>query len=89
MAKSYFMTIVRNCQYQTYNFQHRSTKINHYTCCSSGQLVLLNDWEDPHFFTSAFPSLFLFGTRSHLEQQKKLMFSETWAKWTLQYHSHW
>ena len=30
------MTIVRNCQYQTYNFHYRSTNINHY--------ILLQQW---------------------------------------------
>ncbi len=55
---------------------------------SSGQLVPLNDWEDPHYFTSAFPCLFPFGTGGHLEQRKGPMSLEAWAKWTLQHHSH-
>ncbi len=55
---------------------------------SSGQLVPLNDWEDLHYFTSAFPCLFPFGTGGHLEQRKGPMSLEAWAKWTLQHHSH-
>ncbi len=35
---------------------------------SSGQLVPLNDWEDPHYFISAFPCFFPFRTWGHLEQ---------------------
>ncbi len=30
MAKSYFTTIVRSCQYLSYSLYHRSTDINHY-----------------------------------------------------------
>ncbi len=56
--------------------------------CSSGQLVLLNDWEDPHYFTFAFPNLFPFGTGDHLEQRKGPISLEAWAMWTLQHHSH-
>ena len=48
--------------------------------CSIGQLIPLNNWENPHYFTSAFPCLFLFRTRGYLEQQKKPMSLEAWAK---------
>ncbi len=53
-----------------------------------GQPVPLNNWENPHYFTSAFPCLFPFGTGDHLEQRKGPMSLETWAKWTIQHHSH-
>ncbi len=56
--------------------------------CNSGQLVPLNDWEDPHYFTSTFLCLFPFGTGSNLEQRKGPISLEVWAKWTLQHHSH-
>ncbi len=55
---------------------------------SSGQLILLNDWEDPYYFTSVFLYLFPFGNRGHLEQRKGPMSLEAWAKWTLYHHSH-
>ena len=48
--------------------------------CSSGQLVLLNNWEDPHYLTSAFFCLFPFGIGGHLEQWKGPMFLEAWVK---------
>ncbi len=48
----------------------------------------MNDWEDPYYFTSAFPCLFPFGTGGHLEQRKGPMSLETWAKWTIQHHFH-
>ena len=35
-----------------------------------GQLVPLNNWEDPHFFTAAFPCLFPFRSGGYLEQWK-------------------
>ncbi len=37
---------------------------------SNSQLLPLNDWEDPHYFISAFLCLFPFGTGGHLEQRK-------------------
>ncbi len=57
--------------------QPTSTTISYY---NSGQLVSLNDWEDPHYFTSVFPCLFPFGTEGHLEQRKGPMSLEAWAK---------
>ncbi len=53
------------------------------TFCTRGQPVPLNDWEDPHYFTSTFPCLFPFGTGGYLEQRKEPMSLETWAKWTI------
>ncbi len=44
--------------------QLTSTTISY---CRSGQLILLNNWENSYNFTSAFPYLFSFGTGSHLE----------------------
>ncbi len=47
---------------------------------TSGQPVPLNDWEDLYYFTSAFLCLFSFRTGGHLEQRKRPMSLETWAK---------
>lgn len=41
--------------------------------CNRDQLILLNDWNNPHYFTSAFLYLFSFGTGGHLKKQKKPM----------------
>jgi hypothetical protein len=34
-----------------------------------GQALLLNQWEDPHYFTSAFPTLFPTGRGGHLDDR--------------------
>lgn len=47
------------------------------TFCMRGQTLPLNNWEDPHYFTFAVPCLFLFRTRGHLDQRKRLMSLET------------
>lgn len=47
---------------------------------NKNQLILLNDWENPHFFTVVFPWLFSFRNSGHLKQQKGPMLLEIWAK---------
>ena len=55
---------------------------------SKGCAVPLNDWDNPAFFTAAFPTLFLFGTGGHLCRTRRTALSiETWAKWALTHHS--
>ncbi|KAF7586257.1 hypothetical protein BBP40_009194 [Aspergillus hancockii] len=34
-----------------------------------GQALLLNQWQEPHFFTSAFPTLFPIGKGGHLDDR--------------------
>lgn len=41
--------------------------------CNKGQFFLLNDWEDPHYFTVAFHYLFLNYTKGHSEKRIKTM----------------
>ena len=54
---------------------------------SKGCAVSLNDWDNPAFFTAAFPTLFPFGTGGHFCRTKKTALSiETWAKWALTHH---
>ncbi len=59
------LSAVANIQATVSTTDHpTSTTISY---CSSGQLVPLNDWEDPHYFTFAFLYLSPFGTGGHLE----------------------
>ena len=57
---------------------------------SAGGSVLMNDWQDPEFFTGSFPTLFPLGSGGHLPtpQDRSVPVSlQAWAKWTLTHHS--
>jgi hypothetical protein len=57
---------------------------------STGRSVLMNDWQDPEFFTGSFPTLFPFGSGGHLPepQDRPVPVSlQAWAKWALTHHS--
>lgn len=51
----------------------------------------LNDWDNPDFFTAAFPTLFPFGVGGYLtkkDEPGQIRISlQSWAKWTLSHHS--
>jgi len=55
-----------------------------------GRHVLMNDYEDPEYFTGAFPTLFPYGRGGHLpaSNERSIAVSlEAWAKWLLNHHS--
>jgi hypothetical protein len=57
---------------------------------SNGRSVLMNDWQDPEYFTGSFPTLFPLGIGGHLPkpQDRPVPVSLTaWAKWALSHHS--
>ena len=57
---------------------------------SRGRSVLMNDWQDPDFFTGSFPTLFPLGSGGYLPdpQERTVAVSlQAWAKWTLSHHS--
>ena len=56
---------------------------------SKSRLIFLNDWEDSFYFSAAFLMLFLFGDGGYLGKRQQLVMIKAWAKWTLQYYSHW
>ena len=60
------------------------------TWVADGPRVLMNDYEDPQYFTGAFPTLFPYGTGGHLsasDERSIAMSLEAWAKWLLNHHS--
>src|SRR6266850_4163261 len=60
------------------------------TWVSNGRRVLMNDYEDPEYFTGAFPTLFPYGTGGHLplSSERGIAVSlETWGKWLMNHHS--
>lgn len=52
-----------------------------------GQAVLLNHWEDPHYFTGAFPTLFPNGTGGHQDKRDIPVSLMAFAEWALKHHS--
>jgi uncharacterized protein DUF6570 len=57
---------------------------------SNGRSVLMNDWQDPEFFTGSFPTLFPFGSGGHLPQPRERpvpVSLKAWAKWALTHHN--
>ncbi len=59
----WLLPTVANIQATISTIDQPTTTIISY--CSNGQLIPLNNWEDPYYFTSAFPFLFLFRTGGH------------------------
>jgi hypothetical protein len=60
------------------------------TWIGNGHRVLMNDYEDPEYFTGAFPTLFPYGRGGHLpaSHERSIAVSlEAWAKWLLNHHS--
>lgn len=58
---------------------------------NSGRPIPLNDWENPNYFTSAFPTLFPFGIGGHLgsctDGKTAKISLQAWGKWALSHHS--
>jgi hypothetical protein len=52
-----------------------------------GQAVLLNHWEDPRYFTGAFPTLFPNGIGGHLDNREIPVSLMAYAEWALKHHS--
>jgi hypothetical protein len=52
-----------------------------------GQAKLLNSFNDPHFFTGAFPTLFPTGWGGHLDSRSIPVSLKAFAKWALNHHS--
>jgi hypothetical protein len=52
-----------------------------------GQPVLMNHWDDAHYFTSAFPTLFPNGIGGHKDQRPIVVSLEAFAEWALSHHS--
>ena len=67
--------------------QHRRRDEPMISYAIRGQATLMSSWEDPHYFTGAFPTLFPTGLGGHKEQRPLAVSLEAFAKWTLSHHS--
>ena len=52
-----------------------------------GQSALMNNWEDPCYFTAAFPTLFPTGTGGHQDKRAVPVSLAAFAEWALNHHS--
>ena len=52
-----------------------------------GQAALLNHWQDSHYFTAAFPTLFPCGTGGHRDERPLPVSLMAFAEWALKHHS--
>jgi hypothetical protein len=52
-----------------------------------GQATLMSSWEDPSYFTGAFPTLFPTGVGDHLDQRPIDISFKAFAQWALNHHS--
>jgi hypothetical protein len=51
------------------------------------QAILMSRWEDPHYFTGAFPTLFPNGLGGHQDQRLIPVLLNAFAQWALNHHS--
>lgn len=52
-----------------------------------GHAALMDHWDDPTYFTAAFPSLFPLGIGGHLEDRPFAVSLASFAEWALRHHS--
>jgi hypothetical protein len=64
---------------------HRRTPLIRYSI--RGGTTLLSHWDDPHYFTAAFPTLFPTGVGGHLEQRTISVSVPAFGEWALTHHS--
>ena len=64
---------------------HREVPVISYSI--RGQAALMNSWENPHYFTGAFPTLFPNGLGGHRDQRPKAVSLSAFALWALNHHS--
>ncbi|KAH6712162.1 hypothetical protein BKA61DRAFT_553481, partial [Leptodontidium sp. MPI-SDFR-AT-0119] len=66
---------------------HARRKIPVISYAIRGQATLANSWEDPHYFTAAFPTLFPTGVGGHLDQRTVPVSLVAFVEWALNHHS--
>jgi hypothetical protein len=74
----------RNTQQGT-SCNRRNKPVIFYTM--HGQISLLDQWNDPRYFTAAFPTLFPTGIGGHLEDRPFPLSLGSFVEWALKHHS--
>jgi hypothetical protein len=70
-----------------HDHEHRQRNLPTITYTIRGQATLMNNWEDPHYFTGAFPTLFPNGIGGHLDKRPIAVSLNAFAQWALNHHS--
>jgi hypothetical protein len=71
----------------TYEPGHRQGVMPTISYTVRGQSALMNNWEQPYFFTAAFPTLFPSGTGGHHDERPVPVSLTAFAEWALNHHS--
>jgi hypothetical protein len=64
---------------------HKTLPVISYTV--DGKITLLDNWTEPSYFTSAFPTLFPTGIGGHLDERSIPISIDAFAEWALSHHS--
>ena len=67
--------------------EHRQRDLPTISYAIHGQATLMSSWEDPHYFTGAFPTLFPNGLGGHQDQRPIPVSLNAFAQWALNHHS--
>jgi len=66
---------------------HRQRDLPTISYAIHGQATLMSSWEDPHYFTGAFPTLFPSGVGGHQDERPVPVSINAFAQWALSHHS--
>jgi len=66
---------------------HRQRDLPTISYAIHGQATLMSSWEDPHYFTGAFPTLFPNGLGGHQDKRPIPVSLTAFAQWALNHHS--
>ena len=80
-------TPVTNNSGTTEATEHRWRTLPTISYAICGQAALMNSWEDPYYFTGAFPTLFPNGLGGHQDQRPVPVSLVAFAQWALNHHS--
>ena len=67
--------------------EHQEQRVPTLSYRIDGEATPLDHWDDPTYFTAAFPTLFPLGVGGHLEDRSLNVSLSSFAEWALQHHS--
>jgi len=72
---------------QGQHIHHSGESSNYIRYGFTNSTPLSNSWEDPQYFTTAFPTLFPTGLGGHLDERSVKVSLEAFGKWALSHHN--
>jgi len=70
-----------------HNHENRQRNLPTISYATHGQGKLMSNWNAPHYFTGAFPTLFPNGIGGHLDERPIPVSLDAFAQWALNHHS--